>query len=405
MTVDDWRDDIRKAQAMSIDAFGLNIAFLDPNNDSSLNRAFQAAESLGSKFKLYLNFDYMAWGIWDVPSVVTKINQCKLSPAYFQYQGRPFVSTFEGKDNAHDWLEVNKATGCFFVPDWSSLGPVGAGRHLGNIADGLASWDAWPEGPRVLTTSSDNLYIKTLAGRPYMMPVSPWFYTNLPNYGKNWLWRSDDLWHYRWKQAIELAPHVQLVQIISWNDYGESHYIGPLQPAGKPAGSERYVRDFDHEAWGYLLPQYIAAYKRGRISDLQEPPLDGVEKLTYWYRVNPGLSGSAKETTGNNPNYQKPYPPHVLAEDKINLTVLLMAPSNITFRIGQGRPVTIRVQRAGISHITTPFSGRTGPVHFEISREGKVCLEAVGPEITTRCVDGNINWNPVVGKAHSPRLS
>jgi hypothetical protein len=25
----------------------------------------------------------------------------------------------------------------------------------------------------------------------YMMPVSPWFFTNLPGYNKNWLWRGE----------------------------------------------------------------------------------------------------------------------------------------------------------------------------------------------------------------------
>ncbi|GIC85958.1 uncharacterized protein Aud_002317 [Aspergillus udagawae] len=43
-------------------------------------------------------------------------------------------------------------------------------------------------------------YLKLLnksEGLAYMTPVSPWFYTNLPGYGKNWLWRGDHLWHDR----------------------------------------------------------------------------------------------------------------------------------------------------------------------------------------------------------------
>lgn len=39
-----------------------------------------------------------------------------------------------------------------------------------------------------------------------MMPVSPWFYTNLPEYSKNWLWRGDDLWHIRWQQVLDIQP-------------------------------------------------------------------------------------------------------------------------------------------------------------------------------------------------------
>lgn len=55
-----------------------------------------------------------------------------------------------------------------------------------------------------------------------MMPVSPWFYTNLPQFNKNWLWRGDDLWYDRWEEVIFWQP--DLVEIISWNDWGESHY-------------------------------------------------------------------------------------------------------------------------------------------------------------------------------------
>jgi hypothetical protein len=33
-----------------------------------------------------------------------------------------------------------------------------------------------------------------LNGKPYVMAVSPWFYTNMPSYVKNWMWRGDDLW-------------------------------------------------------------------------------------------------------------------------------------------------------------------------------------------------------------------
>lgn len=401
MTVDDWCQDIHKAQAMSIDAFGLNIAFQDPNNEKNLKNVFQAAESLGSQFKLYLNFDYLAWGVWDIQSVVKRISQFKQSSAYFHYLGRPFVSTFEGTGNVQDWTAIKRATDCFFVPDWSSLGAVGASKHLG-IADGLASWNAWPEGPQKLGTGDDELYISSLRGRPYMMPVSPWFFTNLPNYGKNWLWRSDGLWHYRWEQAVQLSRRVQFIQIITWNDYGESHYIGPLRPQGVPAGSGWYVADHDHAAWGILLPRYISAFKSGDVSILRKPPSRSdnfKEQLIYWYRTNPGESGSASGTTGNNQNYQKVYPPHTLAEDRIFITVLLEGPAEIVVRIGRGTEAKYRVKSAGVSHISTPFGGQVGAVQFAVRREGNAVLTTTGPAITTECCDGKVNWNPVVGHA------
>jgi hypothetical protein len=59
----------------------------------------------------------------------------------------------------------------------------------------------------------------------YMMPVSPWFYTNLPGYSKNWMWNGVDLWHDRWQQVLTIQP--EFVQIISWNDFGEVIHSPP----------------------------------------------------------------------------------------------------------------------------------------------------------------------------------
>lgn len=73
-------------------------------------------------------------------------------------------------------------------------------------ADGLLNWGAWPKGPNSISTAGDNDYMMKLGDKPYMMAVSPWFYTNLPTYSKNWLWRGDSLWHDRWNQVFELQP-------------------------------------------------------------------------------------------------------------------------------------------------------------------------------------------------------
>jgi hypothetical protein len=51
---------------------------------------------------------------------------------------------------------------------------------------------------------------------------------NGPCYDKNWLWRGDDMWFQRWQQATSLDRLPDFIQIILWNNYGESHYISPL---------------------------------------------------------------------------------------------------------------------------------------------------------------------------------
>ncbi|KAK4102843.1 carbohydrate-binding module family 24 protein [Parathielavia hyrcaniae] len=102
---------------------------------------------------------------------------------YRDGQGRPVVSTFEGPGRARDWEYIIQKTNAAFIPDWS--------KTNGN-------------------TYVDASYIEFLEAAErncgtdlqYMMPASPWFYTNLPGYKKNWLSGSS------------------YVQIISWNDFG-----------------------------------------------------------------------------------------------------------------------------------------------------------------------------------------
>jgi hypothetical protein len=36
-----------------------------------------------------------------------------------------------------------------------------------------------------------SLHVVDIDTLPFQMPVSPWFYTNLPGYNKNWLWRGE----------------------------------------------------------------------------------------------------------------------------------------------------------------------------------------------------------------------
>jgi hypothetical protein len=183
-TQEDWENDIKLAQAAHIDAFALNMAYNQEPN-SQIENAFLAAGTLG--FNLFFSFDYAGNGPWPREAVINLTNQGAASTMYWTYQGKPLVSTFEGPANADDWVEIKAETGCFLIPDWSSVGAEAA-LDIG-IADGLFNWAAWPWGPQDMNTYVDASYLQFLNDMPYMMPVSPWFFTNMPGYDKNWLWR------------------------------------------------------------------------------------------------------------------------------------------------------------------------------------------------------------------------
>ena len=48
----------------------------------------------------------------------------------------------------------------------------------------------------------------------------------------------------RWETLIANRDSVDIVEIVTWNDYGESSYIGPIEGA-QPAGTT-WTSGFDH---------------------------------------------------------------------------------------------------------------------------------------------------------------
>lgn len=206
---EDWENDIALAKAVGIDGFALNFAG-DLYTEYQMNLAYDAAEKLGD-FGLFLSIDYEAnhynpqFVQFTDPAVVTQwITRYKDRKAQVKVNGQALVSTFEGAKSAGDWKGIKQDTTCFFVPVWTSA--KGSPDTFTN-ADGAMGWDVWPYGPTGISTMVDDDWKKLLGSRPYMMGVAPWFYTNLPDAGKNWLWRGDNLWHDRWQQVIEVQPN------------------------------------------------------------------------------------------------------------------------------------------------------------------------------------------------------
>ncbi|KAL4929521.1 glycosyl hydrolase family 71-domain-containing protein [Aspergillus undulatus] len=403
--LNDWRTEIGLAQGAGIDAFVLNIANEDATNDIALPIAFTAAYDMG--FQLLFSFDYAGNGAWDKSVVIDMINEYGSKETYFKNDGNPFVSTFEGPNNADDWKDIKKETGCFFMPDWSSVGAQPAVNLGDGIADGLFSWDAWPKGPANMTTYPDASYYDFLGDKPYMMPISPWFYTNLPGYDKNWLWRGDDMWFQRWQQAISLDRQPDFIEIISWNDYGESHYIGPLDDRQYEAfdigrAPFNYVKDMPHDGWRETLPYYISMYKNGSATVTEE-------RLVAWYRVNKNGACSDGSTTGNTANQlQFEYSPNEMMEDRVFYDVLLTSDAQVTVSIGGIAQAGTWDQEpyggVGVYHGSVPIGTASGQVVVTVKRGGETIATVTGASITSTCSSGLNNYNPWVGSARGPSI-
>jgi hypothetical protein len=218
-----------------------------------------------------------------------------------------------------------------------------------------------------MSTEVDASYVfyLDLAKKPYMMPVSPFFYTNLPGQNKNWLWTGDHLWNDRWNQVWFEKP--EFVEIITWNDYGESSYVGPLDSRqvdffGPTLGNAplNYTTDMPHEKLLMFLPYLIQTYK----NDIASVSQEGIQT---WYRINPNGACGDGGTTGNTASHgQTIYKPSEMLEDKIFYSALLGSKdATVTITIGdysvKGDWSTTPDGGVGIYHgryvdITSPFA-------------------------------------------------
>ncbi|KAI9692958.1 MAG: hypothetical protein M1822_004953 [Bathelium mastoideum] len=404
-----WQTEIGVAQEATIDGFALNIGTpLAGTTQTQIANAFAAAAAQPGDFKLFFSFDYLggADGPWAASDVISILSQYGGNAAHYKVNGQPLVSTFEGTGNTGDWSSIASSVngGIYFMPDWTSLGPGGIGQYS-DIIQGAFSWDMWPDGPNNITDDSDKAWQSALGSKSFMMGVSPWFYTDLPGYDKAWVWRGDDMWHTRWMQTLDVKP--QFVEIVTWNDYGESHYINDIYEAGIPYDNEgnsaaAYVNGFPHAGWRSLLPYYIAMYKNNA------PPSVSDEIIQYWYRLAPVASGQTNGTTGNDcPSSingasapQSCYPVDDILEDAVFFTALVGSlPADITFAIGDAQPESIAATQVGLNHFSRAFNGQTGNVTVAISRNGADVVSSTGPAIAESWPNDVAIYNAWVGTA------
>ncbi|KAK6500921.1 hypothetical protein TWF506_003680 [Arthrobotrys conoides] len=384
-TAANWQEDINAAKAIGIDAFALNIArvAVDAFTPTQLALAYSEAQSLN--FKLYISFDF-AWFAPDsssVSEIVGILQTYAAHPAALKHNNKAVVTTFIGDNFGNNWNTVRSqvSTALEILPNWQ---PPNVQNNA--AVDGAFSWVAWPNsnnnpiaGP--MTTASDTAYLSALAGKVYMAPVSPWFFTHFDfsSWQKNWIFASDDLYVTRWNQILSIAP--PLIQIVTWNDFGESSYIGPYNAGHSDDGSSQWAAGFPHDAWRTLSKPYITAYKAGASS-----PTVTEEKLVYWYRPHPkGLTCSdplAKPTGWD------------FAQDKIFVATLLTSPAQLIIKSGGNSEVTINV---GAGIVLSSVDMATGVQNFKLRRNNCDIISGNGGiQVASTCA--RYNFNAYVGE-------
>ncbi|KAK5942999.1 hypothetical protein PMZ80_004004 [Knufia obscura] len=399
----DYDLDMQLAKSHGIDAFALNIG-TDSYNDQQLDYAYTSAENNG--MKVFISFDFNWWSTDQVGEIAQKVSQYATRPSQLMLNGKAFVSTFSG-----DGLDVAALKGgtqipIHFVPNFSPA----KGTSLVE-ADGVFNWMAWPNngnnrapdpGQNFNETinADDQQCLKALSNttnKDYMAPISPWFFTHYGtnvSYAKNWMFPSDTLWYDRWNQILEMGP--KLVEIITWNDYGESHYVGPLNTTYTDDGASLWTDDMPHDGWLTMAKPYIAAYKDGAKS------VDGyikADQLVYWYRPQPSsVDCDATDNTmtgapsGNFYN-GRPNGWEQVADD-VFVVALLTSPGTVTISSGDNSKSFDVPAGATLLRVAMGI----GSQKFSLGRGGQSVLSGTSAkDILNSCQKGIYNFNAYVG--------
>ena len=163
-----------------------------------------------------------------------------------------------------------------------------------------------------------------------------------------------------------LALQPDFVEIITWNDSGESHYIGNCWPeaiAGVPA-IQAYADGYDHTHWQDVLAPFIVAYKNGATSLSDVVPF-GEFAGAFWYRPLLKSATCADDSLGRPDGADN-------ALDQINIAMLLPADSSgVTLRVSSGGNVVATLDtQPGLNMAAVPI------------QTGAQSVQLVGPDGT-----------------------
>ncbi|KAL1729614.1 glycoside hydrolase family 71 protein [Schizophyllum commune] len=396
-SADDYDTDMKNAKDVGIDAFALNIG-TDNYTDTQLGYAYDSAAR--NDMKVFISFDFNWWHKDQGADVGAIIAKYAGKDAQLKVGDAVFASSFAGDGVDVQAIRDSAGVEIFWAPNFRADTDV-------SKVDGLLNWIGWPNNgdnkapdtTHVSVAEGDASYRTALGDKPLIAPLSPWFFTHFGNevtYSKNWVFPSDLLIYQRWLEILESKP--QYVEMITWNDYGEGHYMAPLSSSHTDDGGSKWVNDMPHNGWLELSKPFIAAYKAGATDPSSYITED---KLIYWYRTTPkALDCDATDTTmedadNSTGNFFKGRPNgYDTMADEVFVVSLLTAPG--TTGVNTGGTVHYFDAPAGASAFSVPFN--VGAQSFILLRDNVPVLDATSlKEIKNECPCGIYNFNAYVG--------
>ncbi|KAG6556821.1 hypothetical protein Mapa_001768 [Marchantia paleacea] len=315
-TIDTYKQEIELAHSKGIDAFALNT---NVYRKHLFDNMYEAARQVGTSFKLFFSADIHADGNGRLSpaNVVSMLSDYRTHPNQLYYKNKAFFTSWLGDSDGYwsfygfanskaAWDDIFSTAGgkslYFFIPFFPTDGSYYGVKNVvydkfGSTVDGYFGWEtsAWNylagnyDSPGTTPGDASSLSISNELSKTYMAGAAFWFFKNLggtagtvccvgnspscdPASGRDvntdcpcevkGNYQGPGLWVQHWGQIIANPP--PLVEIISWNDWIEGHYIAPGYSSGAAASGEYVdVAGFPHQAYLEFGQHYIQWYKTG----------------------------------------------------------------------------------------------------------------------------------------------
>jgi hypothetical protein len=384
-TIQDWKSDIRDAIAFGIDGWQFNFGRYEGRFKENVESFVQALGEMGPEaahFRFFPSFDCNKRRKPEYEEVSAWFSSFYGHPNHFRLDGLPLLTVWQARHvgNAYftdmkrqlqkdgmpvkfiPWIAVpsNEILMRMLFAEWQSMDgffPWIPGRsaeeavRYNEIAGALCRKHGKTllagQGYGMLQVNKAPIYVDKHAAEAITTQMMPLLDGRLAD--------------------------CRLLNVATWNDFGEDHHITPQPPYGPQGGK--------HPVWGHIgyaavLKYYLDWWKAGKQPVLQN------DSLVFFH-----LAQLARE--GQPPFPYADYGPDK-AEDVVHVTAMLRAPGSVTVISGKREPVRFEAP-AGVSHWRAPAA--PGAQIFSLSRGGKEILRRTSGKRIASPPDGLWSWS------------
>jgi len=399
-SLEDYQREIKDAQQRGIDGFALNCGNWTRREQYYKARStllYEAAKVLGTDFKLFFSADGVSPE--EAADMVCSFYE---HPNQFRCNGKPVLSSFAGTTA---WgakiVELVRATGreVFFVPYYypKKVTEMPQQEHVDQVfndnpaLDGFFFFGAAGTGEQI--ARSNRLLAQKWLGadgkKVFMASVTPYYRGFGGNY-RCFETRGFQALAREWEGLIQ--DGATWVEIVTWNDWGESSYLAPFGPPEQTKFWDGHWGPMlSHVAYLDASRYYIDWYKTGARPTITE------DALYYFYRLHPKTAPGIVKPDDKARKTGLPGGADKLQDD-VFVTLFLTAPAQLA--IHSGETTKAFEVEAGVSHVEMPFA--PGKQRFVLRRGEQAVIDKTGEqEISPTDAWGNFNY--FGGSAKRPR--